>query len=159
MAKSNKRELALEVLGKFRSIYGSAKNHFRIIEEKCGISGSQLWILKEVALSPDIGVTQVSEKLSIHQTTCSLLVEKLVKKKLITKERSQEDQRRVGLKATDEGLAMLVKAPQPVEGILPSAVNAMDDQSLNKLNEALMLLIDHLENYDNDLTNKPLADI
>jgi DNA-binding MarR family transcriptional regulator len=159
MTRLKNKELAFEVLGKFRSIYGSAKNHFRMIEEKCGISGSQLWILKEVASSPNIGVTQVSENLSIHQTTCSLLVEKLVKKNLITKERSQEDQRRVGLKATDEGLAILAKAPQPVEGILPSAVNSMDDQSLKKLNDALTLLIEELENYDNELANKPLADI
>jgi MarR family transcriptional regulator, organic hydroperoxide resistance regulator len=159
MTKSNNSELAFEVLGKFRSIYGSAKNHFRQIEEQCGISGSQLWILKEVASNPNIGITQVSERLSIHQTTCSLLVEKLVKSKLITKERSQEDQRRVGLKVTDEGLAVLAKAPEPVEGILPSAVNAMDKESLDKLNKALNLLIAELDGYDNQLANKPLADI
>jgi hypothetical protein len=35
----------------------------------------------------------------------------------------------------------------------------MDDQSIKKLNDALTLLIDELENYDNELANKPLADI
>lgn len=159
MTQLKNKELAVEVLGKFRSIYGSAKSHFRKIEEQCGISGSQLWILKEIATHPNTGITQVSETLSIHQTTCSLLVEKLVKRKLITKERSEEDQRRVGLKVTDEGVVVLNQAPEPLEGILPSAVNAMDEQSLEALNHSLSKLISQLENYDKELANKPLADI
>ena len=159
MTASNSKKLAAEALGKFRLIYGSAKNHFRKIEKQCGISGSQLWILKEIAMIPNVGVTQISEKLSIHQATCSLLVEKLVKKGLVTKERSQEDQRRVGLKATDKGQAVLALAPEPLEGILPSAVNAMDEQSLDLLNQALSSLIGQLESYDSDMANKPLADL
>lgn len=159
MTDSQLNELAFEVLGQFRSIFGSAKNHFRRIEEQCGISGSQLWILKEVIECPDIGITELSKKLSTHQTTCSLLVEKLVKRGLITKERSQEDQRRVGLKGTDEGETVLARAPGPVEGIVPSALRAMDMKSLVVLNQSLTGLISLLEEYDEDLASKPLADI
>lgn len=159
MIESQINELAFEVLGQFRSIYGSAKNHFKSIEEQCGISGSQLWILKEVIECPNIGITELSKKLSTHQTTCSLLVEKLVKRGLITKERSQEDQRRVGLKSTDDGEAVLKRAPGPVEGILPSALREMNMESLGALNQSLKTLISLLKEYDEELASKPLADI
>ncbi len=89
-------DLQMQVLRQFRLIYGSVKQHFREVEERCGISGSQVWLLREVATAPGTGVSRLAERLSIHQSTCSLLVEKLVGAGLIAKTRSAEDQRRVG---------------------------------------------------------------
>ncbi|MFZ2302771.1 MAG: hypothetical protein WAW10_12995, partial [Gallionella sp.] len=52
------------------------------------------------------------------------LVEKLVGRNLIIKERSKEDQRRVGLRVTEEASRLLTNAPGPAEGILPEALQA-----------------------------------
>ena len=72
--------MALGVLQQFRVIYGSMRRHFREVEERCGLSGSQMWVLQEVQHSPGIGVNELAGRLGIHQSTCSLLVEKLVAK-------------------------------------------------------------------------------
>ncbi|MDO8340476.1 MAG: hypothetical protein Q7T59_00700 [Candidatus Woesebacteria bacterium] len=66
----------LTELRQFRLIYGSVKKHFRAVERACEIFGSQLWILREIAASLDTGLSRLAERLSIHQSTCSLLVEK-----------------------------------------------------------------------------------
>ena len=89
MGNRNKILLSLQVLKKFRIIFGSVRQHFREVEETCGITGSQLWIMQEVADTPGIGVSDLADNLSIHQSTCSQLVEKLVARKLIDKERSK----------------------------------------------------------------------
>ena len=93
--------LSIKVLKKFRLIFGSVRQHFREVEQTCGVSGSQLWILQEVSNTPGIGVSELAGRLSIHQSTCSQLVEKLVGRGLLIKERSVEDQRRVGLLLTE----------------------------------------------------------
>lgn len=46
-----------QVLKKFRIIYGSVRQHFREVEQACGVSGSQLWLMQEIANTPDIGVS------------------------------------------------------------------------------------------------------
>ena len=153
------KDLPVEVLKKFRLIVGSVKSHFKKVEAECGVSGSQVWILKEVKNNHGIGITTISEKLSIHQTTSSLLVEKLVKKKYLIKERSTEDQRKVGLNVTELGNAILDLAPGPAEGLLPNAVSKLSNEKLELLDALLSDVINELGSYDEQMANRPLADM
>lgn len=152
-------ELQMQVLRQFRLIYGSVKQHFREVEQRCGISGSQVWLLREVATNPGTGVSRLAERLSIHQSTSSLLVEKLVGAGLLTKARSAEDQRRVGLEVTRAGQQLLKNVPGPAEGVLPEALRQLPDASLQTLNANLEQLIGLLTVRDENDAEKPLADL
>jgi DNA-binding MarR family transcriptional regulator len=151
--------LAKDALKQFRIIFGTVRQHFREIESSCGISGSQLWLLHEISTHPDLGVSRLAENLAIHQSTCSLLVEKLVKKQLVEKQRLAEDQRKVGLIVTPAGQAVLARAPQPVDGILPQVLASLDIPALENLNSALSMVINKLDNQPNTLADQPLADL
>src|SRR5664279_2148569 len=120
-------DLQMQVLRQFRMIYGSVKQHFSEVEKECGISGSQLWLLRQVTTTSGIGVSRLAEYLSIHQSTCSLLAEKLVGAGFLSKTRSTEDQRRVGLEVTPAGKRLLKSAPGPAEGMLPEALKQIPD--------------------------------
>lgn len=159
MSKRSKNQLSLQVLKKFRIIYGSVRQQFREIEQTCGVTGSQLWILQEVAKTPDIGISELADRLSIHQSTGSQLVEKLVGRNLIIKERSKEDQRRVGLRVTAEASKLLTNAPGPAEGILPEALQALPESALLALNNSLVEVIGQLRVRDDKLADKPLSDL
>jgi DNA-binding MarR family transcriptional regulator len=150
---------AQSVLKKFRLIYGTVKQHFRQVEHDCGISGSQLWLLQEIHHSPNIGVSELANRLSIHQSTCSQLVEKLAKAKLIMKVRSEEDQRRVGLVTTELANGLLAKAPTPAEGVLPEALNHMPEDVLMQLDLALEKVISQLNVRNNKLEALPLSEM
>lgn len=159
MSKKNDNGLSIQVLRKFRVIYGSVRQHFRKIEQTCGVSGSQLWILQEVSTSPGIGVSDLANKLSIHQSTCSLLIEKLVIRGLITKERSLQDQRRVGLYLNEQTQEIIAKSPGPAEGILPQALMDLPEDVLKVLDESLAEVINHLRLADEKYAEEPLSDI
>lgn len=159
LAKPNKSQLSVQVLKKFRIIFGSVRQHFREVEESCGVTGSQLWILQEVARTPDIGVSELAERLSIHQSTCSQLVEKLVTHGLVIKERSKEDQRRVGLRLTEDASTILKKAPGPAEGILPEALQGLSESALLALDRSLVEVIGQLSIKDDKLADRPLSDL
>ncbi len=104
-------------------------------------------------------MSQLAERLSIHQSTCSQLVEKLVAAGLLSKLRSTADQRRVGLRITQSGARLLRKAPGPAEGMLPEALRQLPDVSLRTLQVNLELLIEQLHLHDKTDAKKPLADL
>ncbi len=156
---NSEKQLSHQVLKKFRVIYGSVRQHFRDVERTCGVSGSQLWVMQEVANTGGIGVSELAERLSIHQSTCSQLVEKLVARKLLVKERSKEDQRRVGLRLTGEALKLIQDAPGPSEGVLPQALDALPPEDMRLLDRALAKVIQQLQYRDDTLAKKPLADL
>jgi DNA-binding MarR family transcriptional regulator len=159
LAKSVTTPLPLEVLKKFRVIFGSVRLHFRQIEESCGVSGSQLWVLQEVSNHPGIGVSGLADRLSIHQSTCSQLVEKLVAAGYLVKERSHEDQRRVGLAPTKDALRLLENAPGPAQGLLPEAVSALPLEVLTSLDQGLATVISQLQSSDEKFASRPLSDL
>jgi DNA-binding MarR family transcriptional regulator len=155
----NKNQLSLQVLKKFRIIYGSVRQHFREVERTCGVTGSQLWIMQEIADTSGIGVSELATRLSIHQSTCSQLVEKLVTGKLIIKKRSMEDQRRVGLWLSDEAIELIKKAPNPTEGVLPKALRNLPTETIQALDSAMGQVIEQLQITDERLAEKPLSDL
>lgn len=152
-------DLAMEVLQQFRLIFGSMRQYFRLVEERCGIPGSHMWVLQEVSRTPDIGVGQLAIRMGIHQSTCSLLVDKLVALGYVTKSRQGRDLRRVGLGLSESGKSVLEQLPGPAEGILPQALSELPEVVLKTLLINLDELIRYLPGKDEASTRVPLADM
>jgi len=156
---SLRSQLSLEVLQQFRVIYGSMRQHFREIESRCGLPGSQMWVLQEVQRDQGVGITELAARLGIHQSTCSLLVEKLVESGCVSKIRQQKDRRRIGLQLCSPGRQVLSRLPGPAEGILPAALSALPEVVLKTLNINLQELIKNLSLKNESFASTPLADI
>ncbi|WP_287694638.1 MarR family winged helix-turn-helix transcriptional regulator [Accumulibacter sp.] len=152
-------QVPLAVLQQFRVIYGTMRQYFREVEERCGLPGSQMWILQEVQRCPGLGVTDLAALLAIHQSTCSQLVEKLVARGYLIKTRRHEDQRRVGLHLAPAGVKAIAALPGSAEGALPEALSAMPEVALQTLYINLSELIRHLPGRNDAFASVPLADI
>jgi DNA-binding MarR family transcriptional regulator len=144
-AQRDRVAINMAVLRSFRVIYGSVRHHFRQVQRASGVSGSQLWILHELLRTKGIGVSELAGKLAIHQSTCSQLVEKLVRKGYVTKIRLVEDQRRVELAVTVQGRRAVSRAPGPAEGVLPEALSELSRAELRRLQQGLQAVIDALD--------------
>jgi len=152
-------QLTLVVLQQFRVIYGGMRQYFREVEERCGLSGSQMWILQEVQRTPGLGVTELAGRMGIHQSTCSLLVEKLVTRNCLLRNRPHLDQRRVGLCLAPNGIKAIEALPGPAEGVLPEALAAIPGVALNTLYINLSELIKHFPGNDVAFSKMPLAEM
>jgi DNA-binding MarR family transcriptional regulator len=158
-ANSTAHLLPMDVLQQFRLIFGSMRQYFRLVEERCGMSGSQMWVLQEVQRTPEIGIGELATRLGVHQSTCSLLVDKLVASGCLIKKRQTADQRRVGLCLDASGLAALAALPGPAEGILPEALSKLPVVSLKTLHINLEELILHLPGKDESCAGTPLSEL
>lgn len=152
-------QLALEVLQQFRVIYGTMRQYFRELEDCCGLPGSQMWVLQEIERTPEIGITELAGRMGIHQSTCSQLVDKLVARDCLIKNRQSVDQRRVGLCLAPGGRKAIAALPGPAEGVLPEALVSIPDVALKTLNINLAELIRHLPGKDEAFAATPLAEM
>ena len=152
-------ELSVTVLKQFRSIYGTVRKQFKDIEENFGLSGTQTWLLHEVQKEPYIGVSELALRLSIHQSTCSQHIEKLVKKELVIKTRNEEDQRYVGLTLSSNSKKLLLSISSTAEGILPKALTSMSKSELSHLKTSLDQVMKLINVKTDEFESKHLSEI
>lgn len=133
------------VLKLFRVIFQSVNRHSHEVERKAGMGGAQLWALAEISGRPRITVTELAKAMSIHQSTASNLLEKLVSQNYVARDRSDEDRRVVLLTLTERGEEILQKAPLPHRGVLSDALLKMNENDLAALQLSLETLVAQLE--------------
>lgn len=160
-ATGNNQERAREVLKKFRVVFSAVKKHFQDAESQCGVSGAQLWAASEICRTPGLRVSELARAMSVHQSTASNLLGELEKKGLVKKERSGTggDQRVVRLYLTNKGNEIVARAPKPIIGVLPDALQNLPEDVLNSLNANMELLVRTMQLKDNKAAAKPLSDI
>lgn len=149
--------LALETLRLFRIIFKSTGRHFHDIEKAVGIGGASLWALAEIAEKDGVKVSGLAKAMSVHQSTASNLIEKLETSGLVIRSRSQQDRRVVHLSLTDQGRALLAKAPPPYRGILPDALMQLDPDMLTELHHHLAELIGCMQRTQDNAAFEPLG--
>jgi DNA-binding MarR family transcriptional regulator len=146
----------LDTLKKFRIVIRAAQRHSAWVEKQCGVSGAQLWVMQELHECSGLRVGEIANRLAIHQTTASNLLDALEKRGYVVKTRDRGDQRVVKLTLTDEGKELLLRAPMPSRGLLPEALRKLDPESLGKLNEGLQALLDSMDGEDAGYGLQPL---
>lgn len=151
--------LVLETLQKFRIIVGAVRLHSRALEEACGISGAQVWMLATIADTPDITVSQLSQVLSVHVSTASNLLDKLARAGLVERLRGEEDRRVVRLRLTNAGKAIVARAPKPLTGQVINALEKLPEDALARLDAELGSLIQQMDLVDQNDANVPLSNL
>lgn len=149
--------LSLETLKQFRIIFKSVNRHFHEIEKAVGIGGAALWALAEVAESDNITVSKLATAMSIHQSTASNLVDKLVSDNYLNRVKDTVDRRVVRLSLTAHGQQVLQRAPLPHKGILPDALMRLNTASLQMLNKHLNELIQRMDAKQASAAFEPLG--
>ena len=140
-APASEAELAIQVLAQFREVFRAAKLHFAAVKRSAGVSGAQLWALWELHEQPGLRITELTQRMSLHQSTVSNLVEKMSAAGLVLRARHPADGRVVRLRLSLAGKKVVARAPKPARGVLPDALSRMQEQELRLLHGSLQRLI------------------
>jgi len=73
------------------------------------------------------------------------------------RDRNETDRRVVNLSLTAKGKAALKRAPKPLTGLVPHALENLPEKALAQLNEDLALLIQQMKFVDVSAAEKPLS--
>lgn len=144
---------ARNVVQQLRIVNRAMQEHSRWVERQCGVSAAQLSALLELAAHPGLRVSELSQALSLHQSTTSNLLEKLEKKALVERRRGGPDQRVVQVYLSDAGQAIVSRAPQPAHGVVSSAAVSsalarLPASALASLEHSLAELVSRMDGAD-----------
>ena len=105
-----------------------------------GVSGAQLFALQQIADHPDASVNDIAARTFTHQSSVSVVIQRLVTARLVAKLPAQDDRRRTRLTLTAKGRRALARIPGTVQEDLVSAISrlpAADRRTLARLMTSL----------------------
>lgn len=89
------------------------------------IGAARLFALQQIADHPDASVNDIAARTFTHQSSVSVVIQRLVASGLVVKVAAKDDARRTRLKVTAKGKRVLARAPGTVQEDLVSAVSSL----------------------------------
>ena len=124
-------------LDAFRAIVQALRTSSRDIERRVGLTSAQLFALQQLALSPGASINDLATRTFTHQSSVSVVVQRLAKRRLVAKVTAKEDRRRVRLTLTEAGRTILRRSPQAVQERLIAGIGALSGHQRSVLSAAL----------------------
>src|SRR5512140_3419949 len=124
-------------LDAFRQIVQALRTAARDTERHVGLSTAQLFALQQLANAPGSSVNDLAARTFTHQSSVSVVIQRLVDRRLVQKVTSKDDRRRVRLALTDSGRAVLRRSPEPVQDKLIAGFAALAEDRRHIVAEAL----------------------
>lgn len=137
----SKQENAGFVIRALRQLVHGLRVTAHSVERDFGLSGAQLFVLREISDSPGVSIRELSARTLTDPSSASVVVARLFDKGLISKKRSQLDARRTVLHATAQGRKILNNAPAPYQARLFDALQELTGQQLHQLRGGLEALM------------------
>ena len=133
------------VLDCVRRIVRALRESSREAERKVGVSGAQLFVLQQLAAGPARSVSELAERTLTHQSSVSVVVQRLAEAGLIARRPSRTDRRRTDLHLTRRGRALLASAPPLLQDRLIEAVRELPAGRRLRLASGLAEVIDRMQ--------------
>lgn len=106
-------------------------------ERGLGVSGAQLFVLRELESEPGASLAQLAARTMTDPSSVSVVVARLVESGLVQRKRDPTDARRAQLSLSPRGRTLLKKAPEPVQRRLIAALQAMPKKRVRRFAEVL----------------------
>ena len=156
IAQEGQNGQADHILRALRLCFRSVQKHNQLIEDQCGVGGVQMWALWEIDRAGKLKISEIAQKLSIHQSTASNLLDKLEKQQFIRRERNDPDQRIVRVSLTESGKHLLATSPPVARNLILDALMELPEETLSQLAHGMDALVRNLKVQDASGESQPL---
>jgi DNA-binding MarR family transcriptional regulator len=135
---------ARSILDSIRKIVQVLRVASRAAEKGVGLSGAQLFVLHHLSGHDALSLNELAERTLTHQSSVSVVVQRLVDRGLVSRVRSEQDARRIELSLTRAGRGLLAKSPQAAQDQIIEAVQRLTEKDRKALARSIALLIAEL---------------
>jgi len=133
------------VMDALRRVVRALRVSTRAAERRFGISGAQLFVLEKLMEAPAPSVDHLAARTLTDQSSVSMVLTRLEKRRLVVRRVSEEDARRVEIALTPAGRALARRAPEPAQERLVAGLRRLRPTQLRLLARGLAALVHALE--------------
>jgi MarR family transcriptional regulator, organic hydroperoxide resistance regulator len=142
MPKQITRSVAIsEIMQSLRQIFRAIQDYSQEVSKEFGITGPQLWALKIIFADGGLSLGELTQKMYLHPSTVSGVVDRLEKKGYVSRDRGREDRRVVTVRLTPEGKKLIKKAPNPIQGKMVHGLTKLERRKLNSIYDSVQKLV------------------
>ena len=140
-----------EALISIRRILRASDIHAKRLGKVTGLKTSQLLVLQSLEEFGEMTVGQIAAKVNLAQASTTALVDKLQAMQLVTRERGDTDKRKVFVRLTDQGRAILDRAPMALHDRFSDNFNSLEEWEQTFLIAALQRVSGMMDASDIDV--------
>ncbi|MHB0971234.1 MAG: MarR family winged helix-turn-helix transcriptional regulator [Thermoanaerobaculia bacterium] len=111
------------------------------ISRELGISAAQLFVLQQLQYFQPMSLSDLAAATFTDHSSVSAVVSRLVDRDLVSRERADDDARRLELRLTAAGRALLRKAPSTAQERLIDAIAHLPSRRRQELAESLQMIV------------------
>ena len=140
------------IVNSVRQIRNAINCYSKELMRTVGLSGPQLGLLIVVKRHPQSSLGEVSEKMFLHASTVSGIVDRLEAAGYLIRHRDAEDRRTVRLQLTDKGSTAIAKAPPSSFGSLIEGLGRLPAEQLHEICRSMQTLRQLMNIDDNHIS-------
>jgi DNA-binding MarR family transcriptional regulator len=129
------------ILDDLRRIVRVLRESSRSAEQRLGVSGAQLFVMRTLATEPALSLNALAARTRTHQSTVSVVIKRLAAAGIVHRRPSRLDGRRVELELTLRGRKLLARAPLAAQDRLIAGVDALPAPRRRALAASLASLV------------------
>lgn len=135
----------LRVLQSLRRIIRAVEIHSKKLAHSHRITGPQLGCLAAIKENGPLTTTKLAQAVYLSPSTIVGIVDRLEEKKLVTRQRSSKDRRKVQICLTESGAQLLDNAPSALQDTLAEALKSLPELEQVSITLALEKIVDLME--------------
>jgi MarR family transcriptional regulator, organic hydroperoxide resistance regulator len=147
-ARPAQRTDTREIVQGLRRIVKALQTYSQDVRTAYGLTGPQLWALKTLQRHGRLSTGRLAAALAVHQSSVSILVDRLERRALVRRLRGRRDHRVVELELTKQGAELASDAPEAAQGRLLYALQAMPPRAVHAIRRAVDRLVQAMEATD-----------
>lgn len=148
---------AHEVLIALRRVIRATDLHSKYLAKTTGLTAPQILLLQTIRDKQRASIGEIAIEMSLSQATVTTIVDRLEKRELVYRERSQLDKRKVHARLTDNAKAMLELAPTPLQEQFTRQFEMLQDWEQTMIISALQRVAQMMDAQDIDAS--PMLDL
>jgi DNA-binding MarR family transcriptional regulator len=124
-----------------RRIVRTVRLSARRAERELGLSGAQLFVLQQLGARSARSLNELADRTHTHQSSVSVVVRRLVERGLVTRTRADDDTRRLELRLSKAGRALLRRSRPVAQLQLIRAIAQLSPRRRGEFASALELIV------------------
>ena len=130
-----------DVIDNLRRVFQVLNEYANNAEKTTGLTGTQIWGMKLVALYAPIRVSDLARRMYLHPATVVGILDRLEARGLVTRTRSLKDRRAVDITLSSAGKEIVARAPEIAQDKLVKGLETLSDEEFSRVADGMAQMV------------------